>query len=120
MTNSRSGIVPNCQLRLVSRFWKPATPGWPGGVIWVQVEPTDTPSVGVIRLENSPAMVTTLLGTSSPVLKADIVGSDSSSATQGSSVASIAGKNRAPTYQCASACDVNIDVTMTESAAIIA
>jgi hypothetical protein len=63
----------------------------------IRLEPTDTPNVGVIRLDSSPAMVTTLLGWSSPVLKADIVGSDSSSATQGSSVASIAGKNRAPT-----------------------
>src|SRR5260370_32971059 len=96
MTNSRSGMVPNCHLRAVSRFWKPATLGWPGGVIWVQVEPTDTPSVGAIRLENSPAMVTTLLGTLSPVLKADIVGSDSSSATQGASGDTIAGQNRAP------------------------
>src|ERR1700757_3478643 len=43
----------------------------------------------------------------SAVLDHDTVGNDISSATQGSSVASVAGKNRAPTKQCANALEVD-------------
>src|SRR5262249_2205325 len=83
----------------------PWTVGMPGGVIELQVEPIEKPSVSVMRLENSPEMSTCLEGGTSPVLKAVMVGSESSSATQGSSVASVAGRKRAPTKECAKAGD---------------
>src|SRR5712664_3485012 len=92
----------------------------PDGVIWLRVEPIDMPSVLVMRLEYSADMSTWLADGSSPVPKAVTVGSDSSSATQGSSVVSVAGRNRAPTKQCAKASGANADATMTDSAARLA
>ena len=68
-----------------------------------QVSPIVTPESSVIRFEISTSMSTSLAGGTSPVLIQATVGSDISSAMQGSSVASVAGKNRAPTKQWAEA-----------------
>src|SRR5450631_3641196 len=92
----------------------------PGGEIWLRAAPIETPSVGVMRLEYSAEMSTWLDDGSSPVPKAVTVGSDSSSATQGSSIVSVAGRNLAPTKQCAKASGANADATMTDSAARLA
>jgi hypothetical protein len=76
---------------------KPARVGLPGWRICDQVSPIETPKSSVIRLEMSTDMSTSVPAGMSPVLNQATVGSDISSATQGSSVASVAGKNRAPT-----------------------
>src|ERR1700693_5758344 len=65
------------------------------------------PKFSVIRFEKSPEMSHSVAGGMSAVLDHDTVGIDISSATQGSSVASVAGRKRAPTKQCASASEVN-------------
>ncbi len=52
---------------------------------------------GVIRFENSPFMSVSLTEGSMPVFWCDTVGSESSSATNGSSVVIVAGKKRFPT-----------------------
>jgi hypothetical protein len=65
----------------------------------VELRDDDTPNVSVTRLENSPEMSTSLAEGSSPFRIQETVGSDSSSATHGSSTASVAGKKRAPTKQ---------------------
>src|SRR5450631_1000535 len=88
----------------------------PGGEIWLRAAPIETPSVLVMRLEYSADMSTWLADGSSPVPKAVTVGSDSSSATQGSSVVSVAGRKRAPTKQCAKAAGAKADAAMTDSA----
>src|SRR5712672_4841017 len=75
----------------------------PGGRRWVQVEAIEMPKLSVIRLEYSTETSSWRVGGSSPVLNPDTVGNDSSSATQGSSVPSVAGKKRPPTKQCANA-----------------
>src|SRR5262245_41407266 len=69
----------------------------------VQVDSTETPNASVMRLENSPEMSSCRAGGTSSFLNEDTVGSDNSSATQGSSTVMVAGKKRAPTKQCASA-----------------
>src|SRR5262249_49335936 len=56
-----------------------------------------------MRLENSPDMSVWRADGSSPFLKREMVGSDSSSATQGASLLRVAGRKRAPTKQCAEA-----------------
>src|SRR5216684_2506766 len=61
------------------------------------------PKFSVMRFATSTEISTSRAEGSSPFLKIAIVGSDISSATQGSSVASVAGKNRAPTKQWARA-----------------
>src|SRR5712675_84297 len=75
----------------------------PGGRRWVQVEAIEMPKLSVMRLEYSTETSSWRAGGSSPVLNPDTVGSDSSSATQGSSTPSVAGKKRPPTKQCADA-----------------
>src|ERR1700674_388058 len=75
----------------------------PGGLMRLQVEPTESAKVSVIRLENSPDMSSCLAERSSPVLNDDRVGKASSSATQGSSIVRVAGRKRAPAKQCARA-----------------
>src|SRR3954453_2607970 len=75
----------------------------PGGRRWVQVEPIEMPKLSVMRLEYSTETSSWRAGGSSPFLNPDTVGSDSSSATQGSSTPSVAGKKRPPTKQCADA-----------------
>src|SRR5271155_6008613 len=75
--------------------------GPPGCRICVQPSPTEMPRSGVMRLEISPEMFHSDAGGASPVFDQPTVGSDISSATHGSSIARVAGKNRAPTKQCA-------------------
>src|ERR1700685_765344 len=58
-----------------------------------------------MRLSNSAEMSTWLPGGIPGVGNQSTVGSDISSATHGSSITSVAGKNRAPTKQCAKALD---------------
>ena len=61
------------------------------------------PKSSVMRLEMSPEMSNWVAEGTSAVFDQATVGSDISSATQGSSVANVAGKNRAPTKQWAKA-----------------
>src|SRR5215471_9905308 len=68
-----------------------------------QVSPIVMPKSSVMRLAKSIEMSHSVAGGTSPVFDQATVGSDISSATQGSSVASVAGKKRDPTKQCASA-----------------
>src|ERR1022692_1735470 len=75
----------------------------PGWLRCVQVEPMDTAKLSVTRFEYSVETSSWRAGGSSPVLDHATVGSDSSSATHGSSMPSVAGKKRPPTKQCASA-----------------
>ena len=56
-----------------------------------------------MRFDNSPDTSNWVAGGMSAVFDHDTVGNDSSSATHGSSVASVAGKKRAPTKQWANA-----------------
>src|ERR1700731_1119607 len=77
--------------------------GPPGPRICDQTSPIEMPKSGVIRLETSTETSHSVAGGTSPVRDQEIVGSDISSATQGSSVASVAGKKRAPTKQWANA-----------------
>src|SRR5262249_2326119 len=87
----------------VSRSVKPAAVDAPGRWICDQVSPIEIPKSGVMRLEISAEISHSVPGGTSPVFDQATVGSDISSATQGSSVASVAGKNRAPTKQWAEA-----------------
>src|SRR5258708_16104679 len=89
----------------------------PGAVIWLWAKPIDRPSVSVIRLEYSADRSTWLADGKSPVRKAVTVGSDSSSATQGSSTVSVAGRNRAPTQQCPNAFGAPATATVTTDSA---
>src|SRR5580700_10880218 len=57
------------------------------------------PKSSVMRFDSSAETSHSLAGGESPVWNQSTVGTDSSSATQGSSMASVAGKNRAPTKQ---------------------
>src|SRR5580704_5721162 len=67
------------------------------------IRPSSIANSGVMRLEISAETSHSVAGGTSPVRDQEIVGSDSSSATQGSSTASVAGKKRAPTKQWANA-----------------
>ena len=58
-----------------------------------------------MRFDISAETSHSVAGGTSPVFDQDTVGSDSSSATHGSSMASVAGKNRAPTKQWAKAAE---------------
>jgi hypothetical protein len=66
---------------------------------WIQASSKETPKFSVIVFEYSPSMSSSCADGSSPFLKPAIVGSDSSSATQGSSMANVAGKNLLPMMQ---------------------
>src|SRR6516164_9231490 len=68
-----------------------------------QVSPTVIPKSSVMRLEKSTEISHSVAAGTSPVFDHATVGNDISSATQGSSVASVAGKKRGPTKQCAKA-----------------
>src|ERR1700681_4421463 len=64
------------------------------------------PRFSVMRFETSTEKSVSRVAGASPlagVLMVEIVGSDNSSATNGSSVASVAGKNRFPAITCAKA-----------------
>src|SRR6516164_786292 len=68
-----------------------------------QVSPIVMPKSSVMRLEISAEMSHSVAAGTSPVFDQATVGRDISSATHGSSVASVAGKKRGPTKQCAKA-----------------
>src|SRR6516164_6842145 len=68
-----------------------------------QVSPTEMPKSSVMRFDSSTETSHWVAGGTSPVFDQATVGSDISSATQGSSVASVAGRKRGPTKQCAKA-----------------
>ena len=82
---------------VVSRSEKPARVGPPGWRICDQVSPIEMPKSSVMRFEISAETSHSVAGGTSPVFDQDTVGSDISSATHGSSTASVAGKKRAPT-----------------------
>src|SRR4029077_7557502 len=67
------------------------------------VSPIEIPRSSVMRFESSTEMSHSVAAATSRVLGQATVGTDISSATQGSSVASVAGKKRGPTKQCANA-----------------
>src|SRR6516225_3722391 len=67
------------------------------------VSPIEMPRSSVIRFDSSAEMSHSVAAGTSPVFDQATVGKDISSATQGSSVASVAGKKRGPTKQCARA-----------------
>ena len=77
--------------------------GLPGWRICVQPLPIETPKSSVMRFEISPEISSSFAGGTSPVFDQATVGSDISSATQGSSVAKVAGKIGALTKQWAEA-----------------
>src|ERR1700730_14363086 len=77
--------------------------GPPGPRICDQTSPIQMPKSGVMRLAISAETSHSLAGGTSPVRDQEMDGSDISSAPQGSSVASVAGKKRAPTKQWATA-----------------
>src|SRR5581483_5902956 len=81
-----------------------------------QVSPTEMPKFSVMRLESSPEMSHWVAGGTSAVRDHWMVGSDISSATHGSSVASVAGKNRAPTKQWAKAVESGSEMRKRASA----
>src|SRR5450755_2522127 len=94
----------SCELSLsnwycaaVSMLSKPAMVGPLGPRICVQLAPIEMPKSAVMRFDNSPDTSHWLAGGVSAVRDHETVGNDSSSATHGSSVASVAGKKRAPT-----------------------
>src|SRR6516165_12436571 len=68
-----------------------------------QVSLIEMPKSSVMRFDRSTEMSHSVAAGTSPVFDQATVGKDISSATQGSSVASVAGKKRAPTKQCAKA-----------------
>ena len=69
--------------------------------------PIEMPKSSVMRFEISPEISSSFAGGTSLVFDQATVGSDISSATQGSSVVSVAGKKPAPTKQCAKALGEN-------------
>src|SRR5262249_61087254 len=86
----------------------------------VHVQPTDTPKYSVIRLEYSTDTSVWRAGGSSPVRNQDTVGRDSSSATHGSSIPSVAGKKRPPTKQGAEALLCEMATRLAAGAAALA
>src|ERR1700681_528191 len=84
-------------------------PRWvspPSGRNCLYVAPKPTPRFSVMRFETSTEKSVSRVAGASPlagVLMVEIVGNDNSSATNGSSVASVAGKNRFPAVPCAKA-----------------
>src|SRR6476646_3563697 len=110
------GSLSNWYWNAVSRLPKPEMVGLPGWRICVQPLPIETPKSSVMRFEISPEISSSLAAGTSPVFDQATVGSDISSATQGSSVASVAGKNRAPTKQWANAEDKGSELKESASA----
>ena len=90
-------LLKNWYLALRAKLSKPWARAPPLGSSRSQVASAPMPKSLVIRLLKSiEADVSMLDDPSSSVLRLETVGSDSSSATNGSSVASVAGKNRLP------------------------
>ena len=82
-------------------------PSWvrPAWSICDQMSPIEMPRSSVMRFEISAETSHSLAGGHVAGFDQDTVGSDSSSATHGSSMASVAGKKRAPTKQWANAAE---------------
>ena len=78
---------------MVSRLPKPWIVGPPGCRMCDQPSPIEMPKFSVMRLSRFLRDVPLVAGGTSPVLDQATVGSDSSSATQGSSIARVAGRN---------------------------
>src|SRR6058998_1695333 len=98
-TVSCASLLKNWYFSESSRLSKPVTDFPPAGSIAFHVPPSESPRSGVSRLASSPLTSVSLRGSVSPVpgsLLWKTVGSESSSATNGSSTASVAGKKRLP------------------------
>jgi hypothetical protein len=78
--------------------------------------PIVMPKSSVMRLAKSTEMSHSVAAGTSPVFDQATVGIDISSATQGSSVASVAGRKRGPTKQCAIASAADSATKRSESA----
>jgi hypothetical protein len=105
-SSSCAAFLKYTYLRLTSMFSKPVNVLPPSGARMSHAPARDTPRFGDRRFENSPLRLVNLVAGDSPdagSLMWKIVGKDSSSATNGSSVASVAGRNRSPIIPCASA-----------------
>src|ERR1700726_1673855 len=112
-TTSPASHANSCGASLYTWYWnavvrfikplalEPKVAASAGGRTNVQVDATVIPKFSVMRLEKSPA--TSFSRPAGLALLNSTVGSDISSATQGSSTVSVAGRKRAPTKQCASA-----------------
>src|SRR5258708_3358966 len=100
-----------------SKSLKPLRGGLPGWLTWLQFSRKVTPKSSVIRLAKSTDTSSELAGGTSAVFVQDTVGIDISSATQGSSVAHVAGTERWPTKQCAAPMDGNCSVGRNTGAA---
>jgi len=74
------------------------------------------PKSSVMRFAISTPMSHCVAGGTSPVFDHDTVGSDISSATQGSSMISVAGKKRGPTKQWAKASESGSKINKSASA----
>src|ERR1700758_4230611 len=81
-----------------------------------QVSPIEIPRSSVMRFESSTETSHSVAAGTSPVFDQATVGSDNSSATQGSSVASVAGKKRGPAKQCAKASAADSATNMSANA----
>ena len=103
IANSCEPSLSSWYCAVVSRLSNPAMVGPPGPRICVQVSPIEMPKSSVMRFDSSPETSHSVAGGTSAVRDQETVGSDSSSATHGSSMASVAGKKRAPTKQWANA-----------------
>src|SRR4029077_7077160 len=77
--------------------------GPPGPRMCFQVSLSETPKSWVMRFEMSAPTSHSVAGGIAAVRDQEMVGSDISSATHGSSVLSVAGRKRAPTKQWANA-----------------
>src|SRR5580704_12709790 len=109
-TTRPSSMASSCELSLsswycaaVCRLSNPAMVGPPGPRICFQVSLSEMPKSAVMRLEKSAPTPHSVAGGISAVRDQEIVGSDISSATHGSSVTRVAGRKRAPTKQWANA-----------------
>ena len=120
MRNSCGPSLSSWYWNVVPKFWKPATVPPFSGRIWVQPPDSVTPKSWVIRLERSTLISTWFAVGTSAVLNQSRVGSDISSATQGSSVTSVAGRKRLPTKQCAWAGDSGKATKIAEAVAATA
>src|SRR5205085_4843602 len=96
-TASCGAFSRNWYLGVTSRFWKPfGLCGGPAWSRWVQAYPIEKPKSEVMRFESSLLIAVSTTDGSVPVFWFETVGSDSSSATKGSSIVIVAGKKRDP------------------------
>src|ERR1700730_1315729 len=103
MASSCEPSLSNWYCAAVWRLSNPAMVGPPGPQMCFQVSLSEMPKSAVMRLEKSAPTSHAVAGGMSAVRDQEMVGSDISSATHGSSVVSVAGRKRAPTKQWANA-----------------